>query len=313
MRILIFGGTGFLGKNLVSRLLDDGHMVGMYVRQRSLGSLFLQKNYDRIRIHKGEFSEEQGFEQLVRGYDVVYHLISSTVPGIVNPLQDIETTIKPSLRLLEACVREKLKRVVFFSSGGTVYGVPKRCPLIEEESGQPISSYGIQKQALERYLLFYQYAFGLPVSILRIANPYGRYQRPFSKQGLIANMLGNYLTGNPVEVWGDGQVVRDYIYVDDVIEAAVKILNYHGHESIFNIGSGRGYSVNEIIMQLGKLLGDSLQVRRYPGRKVDVPVNVLDIGRAKHELAWQPQVSLQDGLRKMLRFWNEEGRTFDGT
>ena len=123
-----------------------------------------------------------------------------------------------------------------------------------------------------------------------------------------------------VQTLTSGQFFEFVFFVGEIVPTAAfqcsgiqVCMNYHGHESIFNIGSGRGYSVNEIIMQLGKLLGDSLQVRRYPGRKVDVPVNVLDIGRAKHELAWQPQVSLQEGLRKMLRFWNEEGRTFDGT
>lgn len=147
--------------------------------------------------------------------------------------------VKPSLRLLEACVKEHVKKVVFFSSGGTVYGVSKTLPIREDDLGQPISSYGIQKQAMERYFQFYQYCYALPIEILRIANPYGRYQRPFAKQGLIANMLGRYMTGSPIEVWGDGQVIRDYIYVDDVIDAAEKVLHYDGEYNVFNIGSGR--------------------------------------------------------------------------
>ena len=312
MKILVFGGTGFLGKNLVERLLADGHEVGMYIRPKALKTDFLQRHQAKVNVHIGEFRDERHFETVVSGYEVVYHLISSTVPGIINPLQDIETTIKPSLRLLEACSAEKVQRVIFFSSGGTVYGVPQNIPLTEEDGGQPISAYGIQKQALERYFLFYQYVFGLSVTILRIANPYGRYQRPFSKQGLIANMLGKYLTGNPVEIWGDGNVVRDYIYVDDVIEAAIKALKYKGSESIFNVGSGCGYSVNDIIIQLDEVLKDELEVKRYPARKVDVPVNVLDICRAKQELKWKPKISLKVGLKKMLTYWNEEEKTFDG-
>jgi len=312
MKILVFGGTGFLGKNLVERLLADGHEVGMYVRSKALKTVFLQQNQTKVKVHIGDFQNERCFETVVSGYEVVYHLISSTVPGIINPLQDIETTIKPSIRLLEACSVENIQRVIFFSSGGTVYGVPQNIPLTEEDIGQPISAYGIQKQALERYMLFYQYVFGLPVTILRIANPYGRYQRPFSKQGLIANLLGNYLSGNPVEIWGDGEVVRDYIYVDDVIEAAVKVLAYKGSESVFNIGSGYGSSVNDIIMALDEVLKDNLQIKRYPGRRVDVPVNVLDIKRAQQELSWHPQVSLKDGLQKMLTFWNEGEKSFAG-
>ena len=312
MKILVFGGTGFLGKNLVERLLADGHEVGMYIRPKALKTDFLQRHQAKVNVHIGEFRDERHFETVVSGYEVVYHLISSTVPGIINPLQDIETTIKPSLRLLEACSAEKVQRVIFFSSGGTVYGVPQNIPLTEEDGGQPISAYGIQKQALERYFLFYQYVFGLSVMILRIANPYGRYQRPFSKQGLIANLLGNYLIGNPVEIWGDGEVIRDYIYVDDVIEAAVRVLTYDGKKSVFNIGSGYGSSVNDIITVMNDILQDNLQVKRYPGRKVDVPVNVLDIQRAKQELGWQPQVSLKHGLQKMLNFWNEGEKNFAG-
>ena len=312
MKILVFGGTGFLGKNLVERLLADGHEVGLYVRQKSLKTDFLQRYQGKVKVHIGEFRDERHFETVVSGYNVVYHLISSTIPGIINPLQDIETTIKPSLRLLEACLAEKIGRVIFFSSGGTVYGIPQNIPLAEADIGQPISAYGIQKQALERYFLFYQYVWGLPVMILRIANPYGRYQRPFSKQGLIANLLGNYLSGNLVEIWGDGEVIRDYIYVDDVIEAAVKVLTYKGGESVFNIGSGYGSSVNDIIMALEEVLKDNLQIKRYPGRKVDVPVNVLDIRLAQQELGWQPQVPLRAGLQKMLSFWNEGEKNFAG-
>lgn len=312
MKILIFGGTGFLGRNLVLRLLKDEHMIGMYVRSKSINTEFLTKIHDKVNLHIGEFMNEYDFEQVVRDYDVVYHLISSTVPGIVNPIQDIDATIKPSLRLLDACVKMKTKHLIFFSSGGTVYGIPKSIPLNENDIGQPLSSYGIQKQIMEKYLLFYQYAFGLPISILRISNPYGRYQRPFSNQGIIANMLGKYLTGKSVEIFGDGDVIRDYIYVDDVIDAAVKILSYNGTNSIFNIGSGIGYSVNEIINVLNDVLGNRLQIKRCPSRKLDVPINVLDIQLVKEELNWVPKVELREGMRKMLKYWNDENKNFDG-
>lgn len=287
-------------------------LVCIYVQRRSNKILYEKKKDSLYDIKIGEFQWENDFETVVRGYDVVYHLISSTIPGIVNPLQDIETTIKPSLRLLEACIKEKIKRVVFFSSGGTVYGIPQRLPIQETDTGQPISAYGIQKQTLERYFQFYQYSYGLSVAILRIANPYGRYQRPFSKQGLIANILGRYMTHTPVEIWGDGEVVRDYIYVDDVIDAAEKVLHYHGTYNVFNIGSGHGESINEVVNFIDQLTDYELPVRRYPGRKVDVPSNILDITRACHELNWQPTVSLKDGIKRMLSYWNETNKTFEG-
>lgn len=312
MKILIFGGTGFLGKNLTEYLLGKHYNIGLYVRPSALRQEFVYEKKNFLDLKVGEFQKENNFEALVRGYDVVYHLISSTIPGVINPLQDIESTIKPSLRLLEACVKEKVKRVVFFSSGGTVYGIPKRLPIQEDDVGQPISAYGIQKQALERYCQFYQYCYGLPITILRIANPYGRYQRPFSKQGLIANVLGRYMTHTPVEIWGDGEVVRDYIYVDDVIDAAERVLHYHGPYNVFNIGSGHGESINDIVNLIDRLTDSELSVTRYPGRKVDVPSNILDITRACHELGWHPTVSLEDGIERMLSYWNEGNKTFEG-
>lgn len=312
MKILIFGGTGFLGKNLISKLLQNKHTVGVYARKKSIDNIFFEEKRDEINFHVGEFKDEYNFEQVVCGYDVVYHLISSTVPGIINPIQDMDNTINPSLRLLDACVKGKIKRLIFFSSGGTVYGVPKSIPLNEDDTGQPLSSYGIQKQVIEKYLLFYQYAFNMPVSILRISNPYGHYQKPFSNQGLIANMLGKYLTGEPVEIWGNGDVVRDYIYVDDVIDAAVKVLSYDGEELIFNIGSGVGYSINEIITAINDVIGDELRIKRCLGRKVDVPVNVLDIQRIKKELGWMPKVSIKTGIKRMLSFWDCKNKNFDG-
>lgn len=312
MRILIFGGTGFLGKNLVDFLLKKHYDIGLYVRPLTIQQKFIREKKNLLDLKIGEFQQENDFESLVRGYDIVYHLISSTIPGVINPLQDIETTIKPSLRLLEACVKEKVKRVVFFSSGGTVYGIPKRLPIHEDDVGQPISAYGIQKQTLERYCRFYKYCYGLPITILRIANPYGRYQRPFSKQGLIANILGRYMTHTPIEIWGDGEVIRDYIYVDDVIDAAERVLHYHGPYDVFNIGSGYGKSINDIVNLVDQLTDSALPVNRYPGRKVDVPSNILDITRACHELKWHPDISLEDGIKRMLSYWNEGNKTFEG-
>lgn len=312
MKILLFGGTGFLGKNLAEYLLYKNYDLGMYIRPHALNQSFIQRWKSDINLYMGEFQDEKNFKSIVHGYDVVYHLISSTIPGVINPLQDIETTIKPSLRLLQACVEESVKRVVFFSSGGTVYGIPEKLPIQENYFGQPISSYGIQKQTMERYLQFYQYCYNLPIIILRIANPYGRFQRPFSKQGLIANILGKFLTGAPIEIWGDGRVIRDYIYADDVIDAAERVLHYNGQYNVFNIGSGKGESINDIIHIVDQLTSSNLIVKRYPGRKVDVPVNVLDISRAQKELGWNPTISLEQGITKMLTYWDSDKKNFEG-
>jgi len=310
MKVLLFGGTGFLGKNLTEQLLAAGHEVGLYVRETALATPFIASVRGDVQLRVGDFQYEQDFDRLVHGYDAVYHLIAASVPGKVQPEQDIDAVVKPTLRLQAACVREQVGRVIFFSSGGTVYGIPQVVPIPEDASGDPISTYGIHKLTIEYYLYFYQYMYHLPSIVLRIANPYGRYQRPFTNQGLIPNVLARCLTGQPVEVWGDGEAVRDYIYVDDVIRAALLALTYRGAERVFNIGSGEGHSINEVLHTVDRLLPGRLQVQRRPGRPVDVPTNVLDITRARQALHWQPDTALEQGIQQMIDLWQPGARQF---
>ena len=310
MKILIFGGTGFLGKNLVQYLLSAGNDLGLYVRESALPTSFVRDISHAVQIHVGDFQYEQNFARLLHGYDAVYHLISASVPGKVQPEQDIDAVVKPTLRLLEACVAEHVQRVIFFSSGGTVYGIPEVIPIPENESGDPISTYGVHKLTIEYYLYFYQYMYQLSSIVLRIANPYGRYQRPFSRQGLIPNILGNCLTDQSIEIWGDGEAVRDYIYVEDVMRAAGQALTYHGTERVFNIGTGCGYSINEVLRVVDRLLPGRLQVCYHPGRQVDVPVNILDHTLVQKELHWEPETPLEQGIQHMLTLWRPDARQF---
>ena len=311
MKILIFGGTGFLGKNLIDRLIQDGFEIGVYIRPTTCLDPYIERIEKYVKIHVGEFSQEKNFANIVDGYDCIFHLIGTSVPGMMDPLEDIETTIKPSLRLIEGCVKKNNIRIVFFSSGGTVYGMSRRIPIKENDYGQPISAYGIQKFTLERYFELYQYYYGIDIKILRIGNPYGKYQKPFLKQGLIANLLGKYFMGAVSDIWRDGNVVRDYIYVDDLLDAVVKLLSYGGKESIFNIGYGKGVSVNQIISTISKIVGEDIPVKRKQSRKIDVPINILDISRAEQELLWHPTIELEDGIRKMISYWNPNTKLFD--
>lgn len=310
MKILIFGGSGFLGSHLAEHLLHKNYKVGIYANDSLEDSLNLKNIKDDIQYIKSSFACDINFDSIVQSYDCVYHLISSTTPSQNSPILDITENIMPTLRLLDACVRQKIKRIVFFSSGGTVYGIPTHIPIPENSDTNPISSYGIQKLMIEKYLYYYKYTYGLNISILRIANPYGKRQRPFSSQGLIANILGHYLTNQDIEIWGDGKVVRDYIYIDDVINAAERVLNYHGNETIFNISSGNGSSINDIISIIESIIGKNLRVQYKSGRKQDVPINVLDISKAINELKWQPKVSLKLGINMMLQTWNPQYNLF---
>lgn len=310
MKILVLGGTGFLGSYLCEYLLKCGYEVGIYKRKNS-NEINIKDFEKDLNVILGDFIEENNFNEITKGYDYIYHLISNTVPSLNKPMNDIEFTIKPTLKLLDACVKNNIKRVIFFSSGGTVYGIPKIIPVKETHPTDPISAYGIHKLMIEKYLEFYYRMYGLDYAILRIANPYGPRQKSFSNQGLIANILGKYLTHQTIDIWGDGSSIRDYIYVTDVIEAAIKVLNYTGDDRIFNIGSGKGNSVNDVINMIENIVKNEVEIRYLESRKQDVPVNILDITLAKKELDWYPKIGLDIGIKNMIETWDDKRKIFN--
>ena len=201
-------------------------------------------------------------QQALAGCDVLYHLISTTTPQISNddPVGDVESNVISTINMLKEATKAGVKKIIFFSSGGTIYGVPQYTPIREEHPTEPICSYGIQKLTTEKYLHLFYVLYGLEYGILRIANPYGPRQSPYSGQGVVAAFVHRAVTGQPIEVWGDGSVVRDYVYAADVAKAAVAMLNYSGRHRIFNIGSGTGKSLLEIIHSIEALSGVSIKI-----------------------------------------------------
>jgi UDP-glucose 4-epimerase len=234
------------------------------------------------------------------GVDCVIHLISSTVPESSNqdPIFDVQSNLVGALRLLQACVQRSVKRVVYVSSGGTVYGIPRQLPIPESHSNEPLSSYGIVKLAIEKYLALYARLFGIEYRILRPSNPYGERQDPLGSQGIISVYLWQILHGHPVVVYGDGSIVRDYLYIGDLSRAVCLALEHRGAFDTFNVGSGKGLSISELIDQIHVTLGCLIRVERRAPRPFDVPEVVLDISHSRAELNWQPQVSIDDGLRR---------------
>lgn len=308
LRILIIGGTGFLGANLVEYFLTEGHSVAVLARHANN----LRYIQGRVTFIKCALADVSHWDELLDGYDWVFHLASESRPSDSNCVMDVKETILPTLYFLDSCVRKKIRKVVFFSSGGTVYGSQEYTPIAEAACLNPISSYGIHKLVLEKYFSYYRYMYNLPVYILRISNPYGKFQQPFRSQGLISNILGRYYTNQVIEIWGSGEAVRDYIEIHDVMRAVGCLLSYDGSEYIFNIGSGKGYTTIEIIETVEKCLGKQLQKTQLPARKQDVSVNILDITRAERLLHWHAEVGLEQGICKMMGLWNQEEERFVG-
>jgi UDP-glucose 4-epimerase len=255
----------------------------------------------------GGLGDAETLVDVLSGVEVVYHLASTTVPGTSNqdPEFDVTSNVIGSLKLIAAMSKAGIRRVVFFSSGGTVYGVPQSLPVVESHVLRPISSYGVTKVAIENYLLMYQQLGVLDPLILRPSNPYGPRQSTAGIQGAIGAFLGKARQGHAVTIWGTGDTIRDYIYVDDLIALAIKA----GMSSvcgIYNAGSGSGLSLNELCALVREITGVTLPAEYLPARKFDVPKVVLDITAARTKFKWLPDVSLREGL---ARTWAALGAT----
>jgi UDP-glucose 4-epimerase len=189
------------------------------------------------------------------------------------------------------------------SSGGTVYGLPDAIPTPETAPTDPIGAYGVGKLSIEKYLAVYERLHGLDYRILRVTNPYGPFQVPAKNQGLVAAIISKALRREGNEIWGDGSVIRDYIFIDDVVDALIAAAGDESRERIFNIGSGVGRSVREVLAAIELALGEKLDVSWKQGRAADVPASVVAIERARDLMGWAPRTPLDSGLAQTIQWW----------
>jgi UDP-glucose 4-epimerase len=300
MKIAILGASGFIGKNLASRLILDGNQVTSFVRNK--------QTVPTIDIgHQVEFDfrDLSSFSSMLSGFEVVIHLVSSSNPASsrLDARSEIQDNLLGTLDLLKTLKQSPETRLIFASSGGAVYGNPKSSPIVESHSTDPVSPYGVSKLAIEKFLHIARLEGGLDYRILRLSNPYGPAQLNTKGQGLIPTVIEAALRGQSLPVWGDGSNTRDYIYIDDVVEAFVKAIDYKGDIRIFNVGSGVGASVLEIVAAVTNLTGKDLDMDFLPARESDPPSNVLDVTLAKSELGWGTRTTLREGLGKSIA-WN---------
>ncbi len=295
---LVLGGAGFIGSHITEALVQSGHHVKVFDRPHVDRLALLPR--EGVEVFTGDFLNPYALASALRNTDIVFHLVSTTLPKTSNdnPVYDVESNVIGSLRLMALCREHAVRKIVFVSSGGTVYGIPKSLPVTEDHPTDPICSYGIHKLALEKYLQLAHRLHGLEYCILRPANLYGPGQRLDVSQGAVAVFLDRALQGLPIEIWGDGSVVRDYVYVDDAVDAILKAAPYTGAQRIFNIGSGKGTSLNQLVAEIEKLLGRPVKVNHAATRNLDVPANVLDPALARRHLEWSATTPLDEGLRR---------------
>lgn len=297
MRVLLIGGCGFVGSHVADALLE-----------RELGVRILDKRSEQFRPPLpgveyvfGDFGDPATLTEALTGCDAVVHLASTTVPGTADrdPIADVEGNLVATLRLLQAMRAASVRKMIYLSSGGTVYGIPEIDPVPETHPLRPINSYGIVKLAVEQYL-YKEYALhGQNYVVLRASNPYGPRQGQLGVQGIIGTHLWKSARHEPLEVWGDGSVVRDFVHVRDLARLCVDAL-LSDVTGCFNAGSGTGTAIRSIVDAIRRIVGQDgpppPEVIYKPGRPYDVPRVVLDITCARQSFGWAPEIGLDEGL-----------------
>ncbi len=273
--VLLLGGTGFIGSVLTRRLEQE-----------------------KIAAHIFGRHDAERLEKVLPQCGTVIHLASATTPGSSATHPSLElSNLALTLRLLELMQSQPETHLIFFSSGGTIYGNPDRLPVAEDAPIAPLSNHGAGKASQEVFCQAFR-AQGHAVTILRPSNAYGPGQTMRHGFGLVRTMLECVRVGTPLEIWGDGENIRDFIYIDDIVEASTRLINLPQDSGTYNLGSGIGHSINQVRRIVEAMCGKELRTIYRPGRGTDVRSVVLDNSRLNARLGWQPGVGLADGIAR---------------
>lgn len=294
---LLLGANGFLGSHLVDRLVAQGHFVRCFDKFPHNQTRFTQG--PSTELFHGEFLNETDLNNALDGMDYVFHFVSTTTPlsSESNPLVEVDTNIHYSVELLRLCVEHSVRKVIYSSSGGSIYGNSQDELLAETTTPRPMSPYAIGKLAVENFLRYFHEKHGLESVTYRISNPYGTRQSVASKQGVIPIFLHNMMTEKPLTIFGDGNMVRDYIYVNDAISMIATSFEL-STQDVYNVGAGRGYSVNEIVYALTDITGITPDVRHVPVPSTFVEKNVLDTTRYVTEFGAPTYTEFTQGIKE---------------
>lgn len=304
-RILLLGGGGFIGRAVAVHLRERGNEVHAIMRSNR------SDMPDGISVHAGGMENIPLLRNLLPRMDAVIHLASATTPGISRdaPALEARLNLAPTLAFVEELQRHPSSRLVFLSSGGTIYGNPGSANTPESAPPQPLSYYGAGKLAIEEFLRCFARITGTPVTILRPSNVYGQGQPLYQGFAVIRTMLQHALDGTSMSIWGDGSVVRDFIHVDDVVAAVECILSNRTSAGTYNVGAGQGHSLNELAEIVSRIAGQPLHVKYEPARAIDVQRIVLDASSMQDHFEWKPRIALEDGIAAMWRWLKASSAT----
>lgn len=306
MKCCVIGGSGFIGQHLVQLLASQGKDLIVIGRNR-LPSRTLPSG---VRYIAGDYGDQSFLREVLVDVDEIIDFAYSSVPktSFEDPVKDILNNLPSAVNLFEVASSLLIKKLVFVSSGGTVYGKAVKLPISEDHPTEPISPYGITKLAVEKYARMYHVLKGLSVVCVRPANAYGEGQIPYTGQGFVATAIASALEGREISMFGEQGVVRDLVYVKDVASGIAAAMKYCPAGECYNIGSGIGRSNQEIIEMLATIAKSKdikLRVKVLPSRQYDVPANVLDSSKLQKQTGWFPNMSLMTGLEQTWKFFKE--------
>jgi len=296
---LVFGGNGFIGSPIAERLVQDGFEVKIFDTFNT-GTHNLDSIINDIEIIRGDFLNKDDLSRALKNVDLVFHYISTTNPvtAAKNPVFDVESNIIGSIRLFQTAIENKIERIIFPSSGGTIYGQVQEDLIKETHPLNPVNPYAISKLTIEKYLHYFNYSSGMDYFILRYSNPYGERQNPLGNQGVIPIFLNKIKNNEHPVIYGDGSAKRDYIYIDDAIEATMAVLNSNTKETLFNVGSGQETSISQLLTVMSDVTNHRVDPEYRENNGLYLPKIVLDISRIRKETGWYPKTDIKEGIKK---------------
>ncbi len=305
MKILITGGAGFIGSNIADAYLAAGHEVFVV---DDLSSGFIENLSPKAKFFEMDIRDpkiEKIFEE--NKFDVVNHLAAQmdVRRSVADPVFDATVNVVGTLNLLENSLKHGVKKVIFSSTGGAIYGEQDYFPADEKHPTRPLSPYGIAKLAVEKYLFYYNAVHGLNYVVLRYANVYGPRQNPHGEAGVVAIFTSKLLKGEEPVINGEGKQTRDYTFVGDVVRANVKALDYDKSD-IFNVGTGKETDVNVLFRMLRDAVGSSAEEKHGPAKAGEQMRSVIDYSKAKEVLGWEPAVGLEEGIDMTVKFFRQK-------
>ncbi|PHP16955.1 hypothetical protein CG471_25340 [Sphingobium sp. IP1] len=301
--VLVVGAAGFIGRHTVEALLASGRsVVAMDIKSLPPGTF---PHEDRLSWATGPADDRAALAVALNGCSHVVYLISGSLPATANAhiAHEVQHHVAEALGVAEFCDDQGVQSFIFASSGGTVYGIDSEDPIVETAPTKPRNAYGVSKLAIEHYLRLIGAMRSMRTLSLRISNPYGVGQVARRAQGFIAAAMHAACSDQTLSIWGDGSVIRDYVYVSDVADAIAAALDYQGPADVINIGSGCGYDQKDIIGGIEAVSGRKIDVEFSPSRVIDVRSNVLSVARAAQELDWRAGVGLSEGLSRTWAWW----------